>query len=91
MHQDYTNNDVKGYQEKILNGLFIENIKLKDYEEGQGRLYSFFKKNLNQPLFLYIDNGLKSRDLEKLLSKGLNSCLPPKSRIFVTINRQILI
>lgn len=38
----------------------------------------------NQPLFLYIDNGLRSTDLKQLLPKGLGSCLPPKSKILVT-------
>ncbi|XP_057861897.2 disease resistance protein TAO1 [Cryptomeria japonica] len=84
MNQDCTYNDLKGLQQQILYGLFQENLQLNNCDEGQGILHSFFTKNSNQPLFLYIDNGLKSTDLEQLLPKGLGNCLPPKSRILVT-------
>ncbi|XP_057850433.2 disease resistance protein TAO1 isoform X2 [Cryptomeria japonica] len=84
MNQDCTYNDLKGLQQQILCGLFQENWQLNNCDEGQGILHSFFTKNSNQPLFLYIDNSLKSTDLEQLLPKGLGNCLPPKSRILVT-------
>lgn len=41
MDQDCTSNDLMRYQEQILNGLFRENIKLRNCDEGQGRLSSF--------------------------------------------------
>ncbi|XP_057838529.1 uncharacterized protein LOC131048551 [Cryptomeria japonica] len=84
MDEDCTKNDLKGLQEQILHGSFKENLQLKNGDEGRGRLWSFFKENPNQPFFLYIDNGLKSTDLEQLLPQGLGSCLPPKSRILIT-------
>ncbi|GLJ45256.1 hypothetical protein SUGI_0952550 [Cryptomeria japonica] len=84
MDQDCTYNDLKGLQQQILYGLFGQNLQLKNCDEGRGVLQSFFIDNANQPLFLYIDNGLKSTDLEQLLPQGLGSCLPPNSRIFIT-------
>ncbi|XP_059066914.1 disease resistance protein TAO1 isoform X2 [Cryptomeria japonica] len=83
MHQDCTYNDLKDIQQQILKGLFNKNLQLKNCDEGQARLRSLFKENPNQPLFLYIDNGLKSTDLEQLVPQGLGTCLPPKSRILI--------
>ncbi|XP_059074595.1 disease resistance protein TAO1-like [Cryptomeria japonica] len=84
MEQNCTKNDLKVLQEQILNGLFHQNVKLTDSHQGQGMIWSFFKKNPNQPVFLYIDNALNKADLKQLLPAELGSCLPPKSRILVT-------
>ncbi|XP_059066917.1 uncharacterized protein LOC131070586 isoform X2 [Cryptomeria japonica] len=84
MDQDCTNNDLKALQQQILNGLFNKNLQLKNCDEGRARLWSLFKENPYQPLFLYIDNGLKSTDLQQLLPQRLGNCLPPKSRILIT-------
>ncbi|GLJ45277.1 hypothetical protein SUGI_0952970 [Cryptomeria japonica] len=84
MDQDCTKNDLQGLQQQILKDLFSENLQLKNCDEGRGILQSFLQESPNQPLFLYIDNALKSTDLEQLLPQGFGSCLPPKSRILVT-------
>ncbi|XP_057829696.2 uncharacterized protein LOC131040760 [Cryptomeria japonica] len=84
MEQNCTKNDLKVLQEHILNGLFHQNVKLTDCHQGQGMIWSFFKKNPDQPIFLYIDNALNKADLKQLLPAELGSCLPPKSRILLT-------
>ncbi|XP_059075501.1 disease resistance protein RPV1-like isoform X3 [Cryptomeria japonica] len=84
MEQNCTKNDLKVLQEQILNALFHQNVKLTDCHQGQGMIWSFLKKNPNQPVFLYIDNALNKADLKQLLPTELGSCLPPKSRILVT-------
>ncbi|GLJ19303.1 hypothetical protein SUGI_0347520 [Cryptomeria japonica] len=47
-------------------------------------IWSVFKKNPDQPLFLYVDNGLKMTDIRQLLPEDLGNCLPPRSRLLVT-------
>ncbi|GLJ48308.1 hypothetical protein SUGI_1019640 [Cryptomeria japonica] len=84
MEQSCNNTGLKVLQECILNGLFHQNVKLTDCEQGRGMIRSVFKKNPNQPLFLYIDNCLKKADLRQLLPSDLGNCLPPKSRILLT-------
>ncbi|XP_059075797.1 disease resistance protein TAO1 isoform X2 [Cryptomeria japonica] len=87
LDQDCTYNDLKLLQEQIVYGLFRQNKRVKNCDQGQAILYSLFKENPNQPLFLYIDNALKSRDLEKLLPQGLGGCLPANSRMLVTTRK----
>ncbi|XP_059075491.1 disease resistance protein TAO1 [Cryptomeria japonica] len=84
MLQHCTENDLKSLQEQILNDLFKQKLMLRDCDEGRGMICSYFRNNSNQPLFLYIDNGLQREDLKKLLPANLGSCLPPNSRILLT-------
>ncbi|GLJ24101.1 hypothetical protein SUGI_0459590 [Cryptomeria japonica] len=84
MDQNCTKNDLKILQEQILYGLFRENLKLNNCDDGRARLLSSLKNNPEQLLFLYLDNALKSNDLEQLLPTDFCSCLPPKSRVLVT-------
>ncbi|GLJ18986.1 hypothetical protein SUGI_0339440 [Cryptomeria japonica] len=84
MDQNCTKKDLKVLQEQILNELFHKNVKLYNCDQGRGMIRSLSIHNSNQPLFLYIDNGLKSTDLEKLLPADLGGWLPVKSRILVT-------
>ncbi|GLJ18965.1 hypothetical protein SUGI_0339160 [Cryptomeria japonica] len=84
MLQHCTENYLKSLQEQILNDLFKQKLMLRDCDEGRRMIWSHFRNNSNQPLFLYIDNGLQREDLKKLLPANLGSCLPPKSRLLLT-------
>ncbi|GLJ18991.1 hypothetical protein SUGI_0339520 [Cryptomeria japonica] len=84
MEQNCTKNSLKVLQEQILNGLFDQNVTLTDCDHGRGMIWSFFKKNTNQPVFIYIDNALNKSDLKHLLPAELGDCIPPNSRILVT-------
>ncbi|XP_059074285.1 disease resistance protein RUN1 [Cryptomeria japonica] len=84
MDQHCTKRDLKGLQELILKQLFKENVELADCDDGRQMIWRVLNKNPNQPVFLYIDNGLKKTDLKQLLPKELGSCLPPRSRILLT-------
>ncbi|XP_059074620.1 TMV resistance protein N-like isoform X2 [Cryptomeria japonica] len=74
MDTDPQKNDIKKMQEQILNDAFPQynsrKIKLRNEQEGRELLTEAFKET-NKPVFLFIDNALRSDDLKKLLPEHL--------------------
>ncbi|XP_059074284.1 disease resistance protein Roq1 [Cryptomeria japonica] len=84
INQHCNKKELKELQEVILEILFNQKEKLTDCDHGRKMIWSLFEKHPDQPVFLYIDNGLEEKDLKQLLPADLGSCLPPGSRLLVT-------
>ncbi|XP_059077948.1 TMV resistance protein N-like [Cryptomeria japonica] len=85
---DSDKNNYKEMQQQILKDAFPSyeegrKIDLRNDEDGREHLTQAFKSGAEKPVFLYIDNALHIKDLEKILPENLRG-LPQNSRILVT-------
>ncbi|GLJ23945.1 hypothetical protein SUGI_0455180 [Cryptomeria japonica] len=81
-------NNYKIMQQQILKDAFPsynggKEVILRDDSDGRDKLTEAFQSERNKPVFLFIDNALHKKDLEKILPEDLRS-LPQRSRILVT-------
>ncbi|GLJ30214.1 hypothetical protein SUGI_0597760 [Cryptomeria japonica] len=85
---DSGKNNYKEMQQQILKDAFPSyeegrKIDLRNDEDGREHLTQAYKSGAEKPVFLYIDNALHIKDLEKILPENLRG-LPQNSRILVT-------
>ncbi|GLJ30213.1 hypothetical protein SUGI_0597750 [Cryptomeria japonica] len=85
---DSGKNNYTEMQQQILKDAFPSyeegrKIDLRNDEDGREHLTQAFKSGAEKPVFLYIDNALHIKDLEKILPENLRG-LPQNSRILVT-------
>ncbi|GLJ41379.1 hypothetical protein SUGI_0856520 [Cryptomeria japonica] len=88
IQQNRSRNDIKSMQEQILKDVFPaytydRNATLRNSAEGRDHLTSAFQAHGNKPVFLFIDNALRTEELEELFPKRLGS-LPNGSRMVLT-------
>ncbi|XP_057842406.2 disease resistance protein RPV1-like isoform X2 [Cryptomeria japonica] len=88
MKEDRPSNYIKCMQEQILKDAFPaytydRNVTLRNSAEGRDHLTSAFQAQGNKPVFLFIDNALRTEDLQELFPKRLSG-LPKRSRIVLT-------